>query len=78
MQKTQMYRLYLPCITQKLDEIIHICFVGAVWHVANRPEMNRLYLPCSTQKLDEIIHLYFVGAVWHVAIRPEVNLGWPH
>ena len=40
MHKTQMYRLYLPCSTQKIDEIIHLYFVGAVWHVAIRPEMN--------------------------------------
>ena len=35
-----MYRLYLPCCAQKLDEIVHLYFVGAVWHVAIRPEMN--------------------------------------
>ena len=40
MHKTQMYRLYLPCSTQKFDEIVHLYFVGAVWHVAIRPEMN--------------------------------------
>ena len=40
MQKTQMYRLYLPCNTQKIDEIIHLYLVGAVWYVAIPPEMN--------------------------------------
>ena len=40
MYKTRMYRLNLLCSTQKLDEIIHLCFVGAVWHVAIRSEIN--------------------------------------
>ena len=40
MKKTHMYSLYLPCSTQKLDEIMYLCFVGAVWHVAIRLEMN--------------------------------------
>ena len=38
--ETRMYRLYLPWSTRKLDKIIHLCFVRAVWHVVIRPEMN--------------------------------------